>query len=184
MQQQTNVWVKGSNLFVGTSSNIWQFSLNFMSPVRVYINQNLELYKWVHWNWCNCGVTNLPKNCCLFLLIIYTDPVTHSSVLKIQVAVNCFVYSFVTLQNCWNWACWLLQVDHSMRGNMEIIEIVLEPVFNFWLKGGIVVMATSPVKWLVWVLASTRKKMVKSVAKYDHSCVPIMINIALPTYMN
>ena len=133
MQQQTNVWVKGSNLSVGTSSNIWQFSLNFMSPVRVYINQNLELYKWVHWNWCNCGVTNLLKNSCLFRLIIYTDPVTPSSVLKIKVADNYFVYSFVTFQNCWNWACWL-QVDHSMRGNMEITEIVLEPVSTSGLK--------------------------------------------------
>lgn len=183
MQQKTNVWVKGSNLSVVTSSNIWQCSLNFMSPVRVYINQNLELYKCVHWNWGNCGVTNLLKNCCLFRLIIYTDPVTPSSVLKIKVADNCFVYSFLTLQNCWNWACWL-QVDHSMRGNMEIVDIDLEPVFNLWLKGGIVVMATSPVKWLVWFLASTREKMVKSVAKYDHSCVPITINISLPAYMN
>ena len=183
MQQKTNVWVKGSNLSVVTSSNIWQLSLNFMSPVRVYIHQNWELYKWVHWNWCNCGVTNLLKNCCLFRLIIYTDSVTPSSVLKIKVTDNCFVYSFVTLQNCWNWACWL-QVDYSMRGNMEIIELVLEPVFNLWLKGGIVVMATSPVKWLVWVLAYTRKKMVKSVVKYDHSCLPITINISLPTYMN
>ena len=183
MQQQTNVWVKGSNLSVVTSSNIWQCSLNFMSPVRVYINQNLELYKWVHWNWGNCVVTNLLKNCCLFRLTIYTDPVTPSSVLKIKVADNCFVYSFLTLQNCWNWAGWL-QVDHSMRGNMEIVDIDLEPVFNLWHKGGIVVMATSPVKWLVWVLASTREKMVKSVAKYDHSCVPITINISLPAYIN
>ena len=183
MQQQTNVWVKGNNLSVVTSSNIWQFSLKFMSPVRVYVNQNLELYEWVQWNWCNCGVTNLLKNSCLFRLIIYTHPVTPSSVLKIKVADNCFVYSFVALQNCWNWACWL-QVDHSMRGNMESIDIVLEPVFNLWLNGGIVAMATSPVKWLVWVLASTRKQMVKSVAKYDHSCVPITINISLPTYMN
>ena len=36
-----------------------------------------------------------------------------------------------------------------MRGNMEIVDIDLEPVFNLGLKGGIVVMATSPVKWLV-----------------------------------
>ena len=71
-----------------------------------------------------------------------------------------------------------------MRGNMEIVDIDLEPVFNLWHKGGIVVMATSPVKWLVWVLASTREKMVKSVAKYDHSCVPITINISLPAHMN
>ena len=71
-----------------------------------------------------------------------------------------------------------------MRGNMESIEFFLEPVLNLWLKGGIVVMATSLVKWLVRVLASTRQKMVKSVAKYDHSCVPITINISLPTYMN
>lgn len=71
-----------------------------------------------------------------------------------------------------------------MRGNMEIIEIVLEPVFNLWVTGGIVAMATIRVRRLVLVLASIRKKMIKSVAKYDYSCVPITINISLSTYMN